>query len=257
MSKKFSTLSRPECKPVSKDIMMGSDASWESGLLLANNNRFGHAVPYLIASVEELVKSLILLFDSEGFQFRNTKGVDTFFRNHQIRFVIAYAMFSMNIFGEEFIRFLKQIREKPQDFIKLYEEMKVDEKSLNNKIKIYVFRKLILLRNEFEWFSKLDLLRQEGFYSSYDGELKTPLQVNQQDYEQIKIRLGKIRMVAKFIFESFESADDSMKKHINKLRIDFKKNGIYSKITNLLASIKKDREGPFIHIRKLIEKDIT
>lgn len=138
MSKTFSTLSRQECKTAYQAILHNSGELWESGLLLAKSKRYGHATPFLINSVEELVKSLILFFDSEGFQLRQTKGVDTFFRNHQIRYVIAYAMFCMNIFGDELMKFIQKVREKPQEMMRLHEEMKADENYVEHKLKFYL-----------------------------------------------------------------------------------------------------------------------
>ena len=255
MNKTFSSLSRQECKIAYKEILCNSDELWESGLLLANSKRYGHATPFLINSVEELVKSLILFFDSEGFQFRQTRGVDIFFRNHQIRYIIAYAMFCMNIFGDELMRFFQKVRENPHEIIRMHQEMKGDENYVEHKLKLYILRKIILLRKEFDWFSQLDIFRQDGFYSNYERELKTPLNINQQDFEQVLIRLDKIRKLAKVLVESFQSTDPSIKENITKLRRDFKQKDYYGKITAALSSIKQDRDGPFQHIKKKIQNN--
>ena len=101
MAKKFSSLSTAECTAAYKEMMVAADKEWEAGAQLAALSKHGNAVALLIISIEEYVKALLIFFDSKGFRFRNTKGVDVFFRNHQIRYIIAFVMVVMNLFGEE------------------------------------------------------------------------------------------------------------------------------------------------------------
>src|SRR5579859_8076673 len=89
------------------------DQKWNSAIMLAKSEDYGGAVSLLIISIEELIKSIILFMDGKGFEFRNVKGINTFFRNHQIRYIIAFVMFAMNIIGEDLVKFILKIRENP------------------------------------------------------------------------------------------------------------------------------------------------
>src|SRR4051812_38270732 len=99
-SKTFLTIPKKECLEVYKTILKNSDNKWESGKKLADIGDFGGATSFALISVEELIKALIVFLDGKGFEFRSLKGIDTFFKNHKIRYIIAYAMFAMNLFTD-------------------------------------------------------------------------------------------------------------------------------------------------------------
>jgi len=107
-SKTFVTISKNECLTVYRNVLEHSDQKWESGKQLAKINDFGGATSMAIISVEELVKSLIIFLDGKGFEFRSIKGISTLFDNHQIRYLLAYTMFAMGLFGDELMKFLKK-----------------------------------------------------------------------------------------------------------------------------------------------------
>ncbi|OJW31543.1 MAG: hypothetical protein BGO54_13860 [Sphingobacteriales bacterium 46-32] len=256
MSKTFTTLSQSECRQVFQSILNDSEELWESGKILADNKRFGHAIPFLINSIEEQIKALILFLDGEGFSFRQTKGVDTFFRNHEIRHALAYLMFVMNLFGGEVLKFLQQVRDNPEKLLQLRNEIISTEDYIEKKLKFYLFRKAIYLKQEYQWFSKLDLFRQDGFYSKYDGTLKLPMQIGANEFDQHIQRLQKTKQTIAGLIEAFQTTDPGMKNHIAELRKDCIRKKYYEKISAVLTKLRQDRGSAFEHFATNLNKTI-
>jgi len=251
-SKTFITISKKECLTVYKNILEHSEQKWESGKQLAKINDFGGATSLAIISVEELVKSLIIFLDGKGFEFRSIKGINTLFENHKIRYLLAYAMFSMGIFGDELMKFLKKTRENPQEILNLIEEKKNNIVSFEKKIKFYALKKIVLLKREFEWFAKVDIFRQDGFYCDYVEQLKNPITISPIDYEQVIVRLEKVRTVGKGIIEAFDTTDEISNEQFAQIKRDFKQKKYYEKFSKALATVRQTRENPFDLIKKNI-----
>lgn len=244
-SKTFLTISKNECLFVYKQILSNSDAKWKSGINLGALGDYGGATSIAIISIEELIKALIVFFDGKGFELRRVKGMDVLFKQHQIRYVIAYTMFVMSLFGDELIKFIMEYREKPQALIAFMEEMKSDKDIFERKMKFYLFRKIIVLRKEFEWFSKADLFRQDGFYCDYDEQLKNPIAISLDDYQIVFQRLEKVRIFGKGIIDAFNSNEEIYNEQIERFRQDFRQKDYYTKIAYSLATLRQTKMSPF------------
>lgn len=250
-SKTFLTISKKECLEVYTSILKNSDQKWEAGKNLAAINDYGGATSMAIISVEEMVKALIVFLDGKGFEFRNVKGMDTVFKHHQIRYLIAYAMFALSLVGDELFKFLAKIRENPSEVIRMDEAMVQNEEEFFEKnIKQYLFRKLIQLKREFDWFSQVDIFRQDGFYCDYDEQLKNPITISSYDYEQVIQRLEKVLKVGKEIILAFENQDEKLTDQFKDIKRNFKQKKYYQHIENLLATVRQSRETPFDLIKK-------
>ncbi len=172
--KSFVTISRKECQSRYKEIITVSDKHWETSQKMAEAENYGLAMILLIASIEELVKALIIFFDANGFDLRKVKGTNKFFKDHQIRYFIAYIMFIMNIVIDEFKKIIIQYYNRPEDLMQLVKQAKSDETFFEKHLKFYLLRKLILVKKELEWFEKIDLSRQQSLYSDYQGKFSSP-----------------------------------------------------------------------------------
>jgi len=117
----------------------------------------------------------------------------------------------------------------------------------------YALRKFVLLKKEFEWFAKVDIFRQDGFYCDYAEQLKNPITISSVDYEQVIIRLEKVRTVGKEIIEAFETADEATIEQITQIKRDFKQKKYYEKFSRALTTVRQTRENPF----ELIKKNIS
>jgi AbiV family abortive infection protein len=251
-SKTFLTLPKKECLKVYKDILENSYEIWDEGKILAENNAYGRATSLAIISIEELVKSIIVLADGNGFNLRKIKGINAIFKNHKIRYVLAYSMLVINLFGEEFAKIIKYFKEKPEELVAKINQMQNEKDFFEKNLKNYFFRKFITLKDEFEWFSKADFYRQDGFYCDYKEQLKSPIKITSEDYHQVYLRLDKVRIIARIIIESFETEEKFYKEHIEKLKLDFREKNYYDKIGSALIQINHTNEDPFDFIRKSI-----
>ena len=245
-NKTFHSISRQECLIVSKAIVRNSNKKWRAAKKLAILEEYGGAISFSIISVEELIKAFILAMDGYGFDFRNMKGVDKFFKDHEIRYTIAFFMFVLSFIWKELQIVLTKIQNNEIDLEKIGEANSSPEDFIKKK-KFWGFRKIIALKRELDWFSNINKLRQDGMYCDYRDSFKTPLSFTDTDYLIVYDRLLGVREIAKglvdtfvYDFESDEKAD-KVKEIIEKLRTDFKDKDYYSKISELLKSIGKDK----------------
>jgi AbiV family abortive infection protein len=254
MSKKFASLTTAECAEAYKVMYATAESEWKAGIELAASGRYGNATSILIISIEEYVKSLLIFFDSHGFHFRNTKGVTVFFKNHQIRYVIAFVMSIMNLFGEEMKKLLLRIKEKPEEVRIFHTKMKSNDNYLESTYGYYLKRKLVQIRAEFAWFKNADLFRQEGFYCDYRDLLKTPLNVTETEFREVFMRLEKVREVGKFLILGFESTDVSVQEQLLKMKDEFRREHHYLKISNGLKRLSDSKQNPFEYIATFFER---
>ncbi len=233
---------------VSKQVLANSEIKWHSGLKLAEIQDFGGATSMAIISVEELVKSLVIYLDGIGFEIRNVKGINRIFRNHQVRYIIAYAMFVMSVFGDEIIKWLLEYRDKPEEIEKFHSAIVNNEKKLKSKVMFYFFRKLILLKKEFKWFSQVDVFRQDGFYCDYHEQLKTPISITKKDYDKLIVRLEKVKTIGTGLMESF--SDEHNTETLQYIKKQLRKNNGYKGMETALASLSNTTESPFALVSK-------
>lgn len=252
-SKSFLTISSKECLTVYKQILINVDAKWNTANKIAELGDYGSAVSHIIISIEELMKALLIYFDGKGFYFRRVKGMDTFFKNHQIRYVIAYAIFVMAIFGDELKKFILKMRENPEYMLRLSIEIK-EEDYFERKLKLPLLKKLSLLRKEFDWFSDVDISRQSGFYIDYKEELKKPSDITSEDFLKFKKNMAKVRNVAKGLIDVFEQNSSETALQLASLKKDFSQKDYYSKIENALSKLKASKESPFKLIKMQLEE---
>jgi AbiV family abortive infection protein len=235
-------LSDEGCFSLYDEMMKNSDRRWKSARLLAENEDYGGAIRDHITSMEEMIKAFIMFLDSRGFQFRTVEGMDSIIRrNHTIRHFIGFTMFVMNIFIDDLKGMVLKIRKDPSVILK-YKENKTGIDSL---IKMYALRKMVVVKEEFYWFSKVEKYRQEGTHVDYDPTIKTPLSITHEDYQEVYKRLENVRVVGKGIIESFDTSDEELLKHIEELKQEFITEDWYTMIKETLISTKNGRKNPF------------
>lgn len=247
--KKFASLSKSECANEYISILANSDQCWASGEYLAEKNDYGRAMSLAIISVEELIKCIVIFLDSKGFRFRQIKGIGVIFKTHQIRYIVAFVMFCFTIFGDDLLRFLQKTF-KPDKKTNA-EELKAllsDKKKLEKQASAYTLRKIVQISKEIVWFSKVDVLRQNGFYCDYDQQLVNPVHINETAYLEVKLKLSAVRFFGK---QFMEIANNEAHAEVNYLLNEFNDKNLYQKIEALLAKHKGN------NLFELIEKKIS
>lgn len=249
-TKTFLNISKQECMTTYKRILNNSDNKWEAGKKLAEIKEFGGATSMAIISVEELVKSLVVLLDGQGFRFRKIKGMGILFKHHQIRYLLAFVMFVIGIIGDDLVRFLESLRNKTTKEVEVIMEHLISNKELlNQKIEEYALKKVAQIQIEFEWFSKIDIFRQDGFYCDYEEQLKDPIDISAEDYHQVISRLEKVREIGKIFITTLISTNETSQNHFLLLKKNLAEKQIYKKMEFALQHLKKTRENPFDVIR--------
>lgn len=231
-----------------KQILENSDDKWETSKELGIKGKYGDAMFSAIVSIEELIKSLIVLFNGRGFEFGQVKGMKRFFKSHQVRHFMAYTMFVINVFSEAVVFFVQKLRANPEEGFGFVNAVIDNEDKAHLKMKDYGMRMFESMAKEFEWFSMLETFRQNGMYVDYQDQLKTPIAISQNQYTELHSRLEKVRNVGLGLVETLNSNEELYIKHFESLRKQFIRDNYYDKIESALTQLGTVRD-PFVAFR--------
>ncbi len=244
--KTFVTISKSECLIAYKEILQNSDSKWAASKILARNRDYGTATSLAIISVEEQIKAIVILLDGCGFHFRKVKGIEVLFKHHRLRYFLAYIIFGISVFGDELGKMLLTVKDNPEKIEGYIQEIESNpdlffKKYIRNKL----FKIIISIRKESIWFSKIDIFRQDGFYSDYETTLKNPITISKDDYIQVAKRLDKVRRFGQMLMNAFLDNGESLNEHIKKMQTDFIKKGFYTNIGESITKMNKAKTNPF------------
>lgn len=242
-NKSFINISQSECLIEYKNILINSNHKWETSKILADVKDYGAAISHAIISTEELIKSIVLLLDSNKFQFRNS--MPSIFKDHNLRHFISYGMLILNVFSEDLFKFISEARENPEKTFNTLSAFFENEKSIQLKAKFYLFKKIILLRKEFRWFSKLEKSRQSGFYYDFIDIPLNPITITEQNYIEVHSRLDKVRKIGLIAIDVLTNQDESFSEQLEQLKKDFKNKKYYENISNVIIKAKKKNKNIF------------
>lgn len=240
----FFSIPREKLMGYYPEIISNSSEQYRVANRLAEEENYGMAISHLLISTEEMVKALIIILDAEGFEFRKVKGMDMFFKNHEIRFFIGFLTFIITLFGEDFIKELEKIKKEPSR-IKEIIDLQKNKPMFELKLKWYFLRKLIVIKKEFAWFSQAEVFRQNGFYVDMKGDLISPLKLTKLEYKEAKTRIEKVNKTIKYLIESLDSNDSEMKEYIKKFKLQFIQENWYYKMEEGFANARKGRKSFF------------
>jgi AbiV family abortive infection protein len=250
------TISKNECLSVYSEILKNSDKKWQSGIKLADNKDFGGAISLAIISNEELIKALIVFFDGHAFKFRRVKGINALFKNHQLRYLIAYTMFAIGSLAEDIVRLVKELRKEPTLIDKIIHTFTNDRAQFESWIFEYLQHKLNTLGKEFDWFSRIDMFRKDGFYCDFRDYLKNPVEITELDYQHAFIRLNLVRNLGMSLIDSINDQNPVLSEALNSLKSNFIKYDYYTKVSTLLAVLKNKWDNPFEIIKSYILENV-
>ncbi|MBS1596165.1 MAG: AbiV family abortive infection protein [Bacteroidetes bacterium] len=205
--KTLTTLTQKECCQLYKALLKNSNAKWDDAEILAGGKSYGTATTLTIISIEELIKGLIVFLDSEGFQFRKVKGMHKLFKDHRLRYWISYVIFAIGVLGDDLFLFFENIKINTENTLGTIQKMNTNKHYANRVLRIYIYKKVKTLREELILFSMIDELRQDGLYCDYSDNLKNPLNVSENEYSKIRMRLSKVKMLIESLILSCENQD--------------------------------------------------
>jgi AbiV family abortive infection protein len=251
-TKNFTTLTTKECLLAAEGVLENSEKKWEISTLLAANGKYGEASTMAMVSIEEMVKSIILLIDARGFRLRKIKGMSMMFRNHKIRYLIAYMMFVVDVVSQELKKLMIDIMEGRVDANELMEKLEKKDSHFVKKINQYGLMKFRSLRQEFVWFSKAEIFRQEGLYCDFIDKFKSPIKVSETEYIEVIKRLSQVRLVGQGLIATLNSTENIYVEYLETLKKRFIHDKYYKKIELSFDSLKKTRDDPFEHLKKFL-----
>jgi hypothetical protein len=114
-----------------------------------------------------------------------------------------------------------------------------------------LFEKIIILKEELDWFSKVNLFRQAGFYS--DG-ITTPLTITNIEYAETYKRLEKVKKIGLGFIDFYNLENTEMKEFIEETIIDWKRKRTYEGIASILESLKKQKRDPFSNLNNIFQQ---
>lgn len=254
MGKILSELTISECQKLYKEIIKNSDRRWKSAKVLSDDKDYGGAIRDLITSIEEMIKAIIMLADANGFEFRKIKDMDSIIRrNHTIRHLIGYGMLVLNIFVDDLKNIVVKFRQNPSYYI----ELKENKFNIESFVKKYILQKVLIIQKEFFWFSKVELIRQQGTHVDLEEDIVSPLDLTDTDYQEVYSRMYNVRYIGKEIIKTLNSDDGEVQNGLSKLRKKFIIQGLYEKIESALETTSKGKKNPFGLIeRKVRDLDI-
>jgi hypothetical protein len=250
MSKPLSKLTSEECFLFYEMMIQNSNVRWESAKLLAENQDYGGAINSHITSMEEMVKAFILFLDSKGFELRTIEGMESIIRkSHSLRHFICFAIFVLNIFIDDFKKYMPRFLKDPSIMLTFIK----DKKGREVLIKWYVLRKIPFIKKEFHWFSQMEKFRQSGNHVDFDSQQKSPLEINADDYLEVYKRLNNVREVFNDFIKVYSDNDGKILKQIHLVQADFKNENLYALAQKSLVPITSGRKNPFDLLAKYMK----
>lgn len=248
--KTFLTLSRQESTEQYRLLLLNSDRNWAVCESLISQDQYDLGASMAIISTEELIKSMVVFLNTMGFEFGRSKEMERFFRDHSIRFLVALGLFILSDLGKDLLKIIKYIANNPASIEKWKNEMRNIDEFLDRDLKPYFEKKKERYRDEFEWFSSLEALRQEGFYYDYKID-KGPSFSQEERWKDVYEKLKQVRSVGKGIITSYEDNSENINQ-IQLIAQEWEQKNYYKHLDQMLQLLRKTSRSPFDAIRKKI-----
>lgn len=191
-------ITKDVCREVYPHILKNSEDNWNAGKLLARHHLYGQALSLVLISIEELIKGTIVEMDGVGFELRSSRGFKRFFKEHGIRYYIAFILLGIYVFAEDLVKELEKMIKDP-NYLKKIESLIEDKDLILSKADDYMLEKAMIMEMELPFFTSLEKHRQRGFYCDYESGLRSPDHVDETFYNECIAKLTKVRSIGKGI----------------------------------------------------------
>jgi AbiV family abortive infection protein len=248
--KNFMNISQKECLQLYPEIIKVSDKHWKKAKRDSQSKDYGSATLYLISSTEELIKAMVIFLDGKGFELRKIKGVNYFFNNHNIRFVVSFYIFALNLIMEDMISFIIKVRENPNA---LREYLKNKEESQAAFI-AYALETMKKLAHEVDLFSNLKIIREGTLYSNMNGEFSSPISESEENYKMVYEKLTKVRWGIKQLMESFNTENLEEAEAVSNIKKMLKADKMDILLSPALNKLAKSKSDVFVNMKNELLK---
>lgn len=233
------------------EIVANSKSQFDGADSLAVDSKYGMGISHQLISTEEMIKALVVVMDAQGFDLRGVKGIDVFFKDHEVRFFISFITFIITLFAEDGMKIMKGMKDNPSK-IKEFTTLVENKPEMEKKMYKYLLEKLFEIERELSWFSKAEAFRQNGFYVDSKGNLVSPLLFSEDDYTQTKKRIEKVNKAIQGIIDAYLTEDPELKVMVEKTKITFHKEKFYKLIEKELAARRTGKETFFEKFQKFL-----
>lgn len=243
MSQNYMSISKEEMLRLLEELEDNSENLYNDAVIVSKRSSYGTATSLLIQSLEESMKFSILLMDYHGFQFRHkVKGIKSVFTNHSMRYGIGMILTLFHVLALDIQKGFETFRKSPKETLAMMKNKSYREQFLSGFIK----QKLLEFQKESEWYAKAEYLRQSGFYVDYKGGLKSPLQISEQDYKDVLIRMGGVRSILELFKEAFQEHAMNPDKNIIEIQHNFIKEGYYELLGGVTEMFGRGMPNPLL-----------
>ncbi|WP_276980136.1 hypothetical protein, partial [Flavobacterium filum] len=232
-------------------VLEKSKKKFESAEALAKIGDYDSATALLIVSNENALVGLILFLDGIGFKIRSVKGMKSLFKNHKLRYLFALILSVFSIVTKEFKEILNKIMKDPT----IIQNFNPNDSAFAKKVKNYFLNKLLEIKNEILFFSRVDKSRQQGLYSDFKGTL---LHISESEYQVFHNKIQTLNslvfsFIETFSLEGFEDENGHFQEHLDKMKVDF--NTKYRvKLEKLLKKINSPKYDSYENMTKMVDE---
>ncbi|HRH36766.1 MAG TPA: AbiV family abortive infection protein [Flavobacteriales bacterium] len=247
MKKTFATITNGECLNVAHGIFEHAKTKWSEAQLLAESGYYSGSLSAKVIALEELTKALILAIDSHGFEFRTLTKLKVLRNDHRDRHLVLLFIAIVDVFGGMLKELLLQFESDPE----LQSLLVADKVSFERDLQhIFISRYKSSLGPDLvrmsQWAHKLSSLRNASNYSSHDGEFRTPLDLDSDEYAVLTSQLDRSFIMLASVCAAIGKPDEVMKVIINRTVENISSKLNYSSIDEFL--------GEHLESKKLFEK---
>ncbi|OYU80445.1 MAG: hypothetical protein CFE23_09315 [Flavobacterium sp. BFFFF1] len=228
----FLNISPQKSKGIHEAIYKNARKLKQDATLIAEVNKsYSTATSLLILSSEEIVKAILVLLHSEGFDTYRMENAKRFFSDHKIRHQLAKLL---ELSAGLFEAFEKYDTQEPAMLFNTKYEWLNDTMNclIDFKNAAVPFIESVNRTNELESFNDL---KNQGFYVDYRDSLLIPeIVIGEYSYNKTRMIVDRIFRVYKFFNILFHP---SLKRHYNLNEIENFKNDLQAIMKLTVAEI--------------------
>ncbi|MEP1096373.1 MAG: hypothetical protein ABJG78_14750 [Cyclobacteriaceae bacterium] len=101
------------------------------------------------------------------------------------------------------------------------------------------------------------MFRQEGFYVDFEDEIKTPIKISNEDFQELKVRIDNFRNFLPEFLKSLDPNEQPSKVFIDQiknLQRMFISNNVYEKLGSLVPKMNAKDSDLFHIIRSQLDR---
>lgn len=246
--KSFMTLSPEQCLVVYRQVIEKSKRKFEEAEILAEKERYDTASSLLIISNEELLKAMILFMEGNGFHLRKIKGFKTLFNNHKLRYLVALTLSVISLLAKEFARGMALFIKGDEDFLNKIDPLRP---GFSDPARDYLSARLLDIKSEIEFFSKVDKARQHGFYSEYNDGLIT---ISKDEYLLLHAKIDSVNVVINSFIEGVIADERFRLIHLPQIQKDLRGKKATEQAENLFKKLNSPGFNSYDSMLILIEE---